>query len=114
MVEHFFMLESCFNHGAVVTKKIKERMDGIVNYIDVEVGSEYLLFDTSLKQFPGQAVIAHLTRLRKLFEDFLVVFLAILEKSRAHTLHLTNCHLDNPEEGLDSAVRLINQPVSLI
>ena len=113
MVEHFFMLESCFYHGAVVTKKIKERMDGIVDYIDVEVGSEYLLFDTSLKQFPGQAVIAHLTRLRKLFEDFLVVFLDIVEKCRVRSLHLTNRHLDDPEESLNGIVRLINQPVSL-
>ena len=113
MVEHIFMLETSIDHSAVVTKKVKECMDGMVNDIDIEVIPEYLLFNSGLKQFPGQAVIAHFTRLGKLFEDFLVVFLAIVEKSRAHTLHLTNCHLDNPEEGLDSAVRLINQPVSL-
>ncbi len=114
MVEHILMFETCFYHSTVMAKKVKERMDGMVNDIDTEVRSEYLLFNTSLKQFPGQTVIAHFTRLGKLFKDFLMVFLNIVEECRARTLHLANGHLDYPEEGFDGIVRLINQPVCLI
>ncbi len=60
MVEHIVPVEAGINHAAVVTKKVKDCMDGMIDDIDVEVISEYLLFNSGLKQFQGHAIIANL------------------------------------------------------
>ncbi len=57
MIEHIVPVESGINHAAVVTKKVKDCMDGMIDDIDVKVISEYFLFNSGLKQFPGHAVI---------------------------------------------------------
>jgi hypothetical protein len=72
VVEHISVIETSFDHLAVVTKKFKKRMDGQVNYFDVDIVSEYLLFDAGLEQFPGNTEIAYFSRIGKLFKDIRV------------------------------------------
>ena len=114
MVEHIFSVETRVNHTAVVTKKVKQGMKGPVNDIDIEVIPEYTLFNTGLKQFPGHAEITDLAGFGKLFKDFLMVFFEIIEKGRAHSLHLIYRHFYNTEKCLDGIVRLIDQFMSLL
>ena len=108
MIEHIVPVESGINHAAVVTKKVKDCMDGMIDDIDVEVISEYLLFNSGLKQSPGHAVITDFTGLCKLLKDFLVVFFKIVKKSRTHSLHLIHSHLNDPEERLNGVIRLLD------
>ena len=114
MVEHIFVLETSIDHVTVVTKEVKKCMNSLVYNLDVDIVPEYFLLNTGLKQFPGHTVIADLSGLGKMFKDFLMVFLEIVEKCRARSLHLTNCHLDDPEECLNGIIRLFNQPMSLL
>jgi len=113
MVKHKFPIVTSIHHFAVVTKEVKERLEGPVNDINVDIIPEHFLFNTGFKQFLGDAEITDLTRFGKLFEDFLMVFSEIVEKGGTHAHHLANGHLDNPEEGLDGIVRLVDELMCL-
>ena len=108
MVEHIFMLETSVDHVTVVTKEVKKCMNSLVYNLDVDIVPEYFLLNTGLKQFPGHTVITDLAGLGKMFKDFLMVFFKIVKKSRTHSLHLVNGHLDDPEERLNGIVRLLD------
>lgn len=111
MVEHVLSVKPRINHAAVVPEEVKEGMDGVVDNFHVDIVPEYFLPDARFQEFPGHAHVTHLSRFSKLFKDLLVIFSKIVEKGRAHARHLGHGHLDDPEQGLDGIVRLLNEPV---
>ena len=84
MLKQISMVKSGLHHTAVVTEKVEEGMEGLVDNVHMQVIPEYALLHPCFKKLLRDAEIADIAWMSRFFINTLVVFLEVIKEERIH------------------------------